>query len=298
MGKRLAGALIARGHSVHILCLPGDAAAAGLAALGAKVVFGDITRPETLGPAVAGARTVFHLAAVLLAPGREDVFDAVNAEGTRNLVRAAEAAGAEHFIYVSSISVAYARSNAYSRSKLRGEECVKAGRIPYTLVRPSLAYEDGGAAEFQAFVAYLRKAGTVWLPRGGRARKNPVHVEDLVAGFLALPGNAKAFGKTYVFSGPGSIALEGMARRLLKHMGADKPIRSLPAWACLCAVGVARALSALTGRPPFFTWQTYTGLIEDADWPCDEAKADLGYAPRTFDEGIGSLASLRGCLRT
>ncbi len=296
MGRRLAKSLAEKGERVRVLCLPGDAFAQGLSADGIEVVFGDITRPETLAPALAGTDVVFHLAAVLLSPGNEAVFQAVNADGTRNLVRAAEAARAGHFIYVSSISVAYPRGNAYARSKLAGEEWVKAGRIPFTIIRPTLAYEDGGAAEFMAFVAHLRRGDFVFLPAGGRARKNPVHVDDLAAGFLALPRNPAAFGKTYVFSGGGSISLMEMGDALLKHMGKRKPIVSVPAWLCRLAVAAAWVIGKILRRPPAFTWQTYTGLIQDADFPCDAARADLGYSPRTFPEGIATLASLRSVL--
>ena len=294
MGRRLAAGLAARGDRVRVLCLPGDAGAESLRALGVEIVHGDITRPETLPPALVGAAVVFHLAAVLLAPGNPGSFQTVNADGTANLVRAAEGAGASHFIYVSSISVAYPRGNAYARSKLQGETWVKAGRIPYTIVRPTLAYEDGGAAEFMAFVAHLRRGAVVPLPQGGRARKNPVHVDDLAAGFLALPGNPAAFGKTYVFSGGGPVSLREMAQAVLAHMHKPKPIISVPAWICLLAVGAAWLGGKIARRPPAFTWQTYTGLIQDADFPCAEARADLGYRPRTFREGLATLASLRG----
>ena len=297
MGRRLAVSLLGRGETVRVLCLPGDPAAQGLADLGAEIAHADITRPESLPAALAGARVVFHLAAVLLSPGREGVFQAVNSEGTRNLVRAAEAAGAGHFIYVSSISVAYPRGNAYARSKLEGESWVKAAKIPFTIVRPTLAYEDGGAAEFQAFVGHLRKGPVVWLPRGGRARKNPVHVDDLAAGFLVLPGNRIAFGKTYVFSGGASLTLLDMARALLAHMGRPKPVLGIPAWLCLLAIAASRAWSLISRRPPAFTWQTYTGLVQDADFDSAAAHADLGYAPRAFAEGLNSLTSLHGSLR-
>jgi NADH dehydrogenase len=296
MGLRLTKTLIARGHAVRALCLPGDPAAERARAAGAEAVFGDVSDPASLPAALRGVRVVFHLAAVLLAPGKPEVFGRVNAEGTRNLVAAAEAAGAGHFIYVSSISVAYPKGNAYARSKARGEAYVKASRLPWTIVRPTLAYEDGGAAEFMAFVRHLERGRAVWLPAGGRARKNPVHVEDLAAGFLALPGNAAAFGKTYVFSGAEPISLRDMAALLLDHMGRPKPIRSLPGWLCLAAVGAAWVVSKASRRPPFFTWQTYTGLIQDADFPCDAARADLGYAPRSFREGIATLQSLRNRL--
>jgi NADH dehydrogenase len=237
------------------------------------------------------------LAAVLLSPGRPEVFRQVNANGTRNLIAAAEIAGVSHFIYVSSISVAYPRGNAYARSKAQGEEYVKASKLAWTIVRPTLAYEDGGAAEFIAFLAHLKKGRSVWLPQGGRARKNPVYVEDLAAGFAALPGNAIAYGKTYVFSGGEALTLREMAELLLAHMGGPKPVRSLPAWLCLAAVGLAWMVSLVTRRPPFFTWQTYTGLIQDADFAPDLARSDLGYAPRPFRAGVANLNSLRDCLR-
>lgn len=297
MGLRVTRALLAQGHAVRALCLPGDPAAAKARDLGAETAYGDISVPETLAPALVGVRIVFHLAALVLSPGRPGLFRRINAEGTRNLVYAAEAAGVAHFIYVSSISVAYPRGNAYARSKAQGEAHVRsAARMRWTIVRPSLAYEDGGAAEFMAFVAHLRRGRTVWLPAGGKARKRPVHVEDLAAGFAALPGNPAAFGKTYVFSGSEALSLREMALQLLRHMGEPKPVRGIPAWLCLCAVAAAWVAGKLTRRPPAFTWQTYTGLVQDADFPPDLARADLGFAPRPFHAGVAGLASLRACL--
>ncbi|HKP96058.1 MAG TPA: NAD-dependent epimerase/dehydratase family protein [Fibrobacteria bacterium] len=301
MGRRLALALAKGGSRVRILCLPGDPAAAALADASrpedrVQLVFGDITRKESLPSVLAGVETVFHLAAVLLSPGNEDAFRSVNAEGTRNLVEAAEAAGAGHFIYVSSISVAYPKSNAYARSKLRGEEWVKRSKMPYTIVRPSLAYEDRGALEFMAFVDHLRRGPVVLLPAGGRARKSPVHIEDLVAGFLALPGNPRSFGKTYAFSGGDVVSLREMAQALLAHMGRPKPIVGVPASLCLLGVAAFWALAKLAGLRTAFTYQTYTGLVQDAAPSHREAAEDLGYRPRPFREGLAALESLRNCL--
>jgi nucleoside-diphosphate-sugar epimerase len=123
-------------------------------------------------------------------------------------------------------------------------------------------------------------------------------VEDLAAGFAALPGNPVAYGKTYVFSGGEALTLREMAERLLEHMGRPKPIFGLPAWVCLGAVAAAWLIAQATRRPPFFTWQTYTGLMQDADFPPDLARAELGFAPRSFRAGLASLASLRDCLGT
>lgn len=295
MGRRLALALAGRGFRVRAICLPGDPAAERLEREGIEIAYADVTRRESLTAAIEGAETVFHLAAVLLSPCRPDVFPAVNAEGTRNLVEACEAAGVSHFIYVSSISVEYPDPNAYARSKLRGEEWVKGSRLPYTIVRPSLAYEDGGAIEFMRFVGHLRRGPFVLLPKGGSALKSPVHIQDLVDGFLALPGNPKAFGKTYVFSGGEALSLRDMASALLAHMGRPKPVIGVPAWICLPAAIALGAMARVTGRDMGFDYQTYTGLVRDAAPSCREAQEDLGFRPRPFRRGLETLGALKGC---
>lgn len=296
MGRRLALALAERGFRVRAICLAGDAAAERLGREGIEIAYADITRKESLPAALEGAETVFHLAAVLISPGRPEVFPAVNAEGTRNLAAACEAAGVGHFIYVSSISVMYPGPNAYARSKLQGEEWVKSSRLRYTIVRPSLAYEDGGAIEFMRFVRHLRRGPIVLLPEGGTALKNPVHIHDLVEGFLALPGNPKAFGKTYVFTGGEALSLREMAFSLLAHMGRPKPVIGVPAWICLPAAAVLGAMARITGRDLGFDYQTYTGLVRDAAPSCREAREDLGYRPRPFRQGVETLGALKGCL--
>ncbi len=298
MGRRLALALADIGARVRLLCLTDDPGVAGLQGHPFEIAFGDITRKETLAPALEGVKTVFHLAALLIAPGGPDVLHRVNAEGTRNMVEASERAGAGHFIYVSSISVEYPASNAYARSKLDGEMWVKRSKLRYTIVRPSLAYEDGGALEFMRFVGHLKRGPLVLLPGGGRALKNPVHIEDLVAGFLALPGNPKAMGKTYVFTGGEILSLREMAESLLAHMGRSKPVVGVPAWLCLPGIALFWAWSKATGRNNPFTWQTYTGLMQDAVPSHQSARDDLGYHPRPFHQGLATLESLRGCLRT
>lgn len=297
MGRRLCVQLASQGHRVRALCLPGDPATASLRAGGIDVIEGDVTRPGTLPPAVAGAGTVYHLAALLLSPLRPEAFHAVNAEGTANLVRACESAGVTHFILVSSISVTYPWSNAYSRSKALAEEIVRASRLPFTIVRPTLAYEDGGAAEFMRFVAHLKRAPVVLLPRGGRARKRPVHVEDLVAGFTALAGNPAALGKTYVFAGGEALSLRDMADLLLAHMGRRKPVLGFPLWAGFMLAVAARLWAMATGRESAVTVQSLTGLIQDAA-PEDDggAAADLGWRPRSFSQGLMSLHGLKDCL--
>lgn len=89
LGRRLVPALLESGYAVRVLVRDKEQpAAARLAELGAELVDGDVTRPETLEAAVAGAGGIVHLAAYFRGPDEERIRE-VNVEGTRNLAQAA-----------------------------------------------------------------------------------------------------------------------------------------------------------------------------------------------------------------
>ncbi|WP_236695512.1 SDR family NAD(P)-dependent oxidoreductase, partial [Mycolicibacterium chubuense] len=74
-----------------------------------ETVEGDITDPEVVARAVAGIDTVIHTAAIIDLMGGASVTEeyrrrsfAVNVTGTENLVRAAQAAGVQRFVYTAS----------------------------------------------------------------------------------------------------------------------------------------------------------------------------------------------------
>ena len=78
--------------------------------------------------------------------------------------------------------------------------------------------------------------------------------------------------------------------------GRPKPIVGVPAWICLIGTGSLWLTAKATGRKSAFTYQTYTGLVQDAAPSHQSASDDLGYRPRTFQAGLATLASLRDCL--
>jgi NADH dehydrogenase len=281
IGSRMANSFRDRGHTVRALVLPDDALAARLGD-GIEICRGDVTRPETLGPAFSGVDVAYHLAAVLLC---EDagLFHRVNVQGTRNVVEAAEAGGARHFVHVSSASVVYPNTTHYSRSKREAEDVVTAcRRMRWTVVRPTLVYDREGGLEFKLYADFVKRFPIVPLVAGGRARKRPVHVDDLLNGLLAIAGNPVAFGKTYNLSGGDSVTLRELAELMLERAGARKPMLGLPASVCSVA---ARAWGALNRRALLME-HTLAGLTQDADLDPSDAVRELGYRPIGVREGL------------
>lgn len=283
MGSRLVRGLLEGGHRVRALVLPDDPLVSRLEGLDCQVFEGDITDSESLVGAFDGVETVYHLAAVILA--RDPlVFASVNVQGTRNMLRGAGEAGVRHFVYVSSASVVYPQTTPYSRSKRECERLVRqAGSMRYTIVRPTLCYSEDGGLEFDLFWTYLKRFPLVVPFIGnGRALKNPVHVDDLVDGLIALAGCQRAYNKTYNFCGGEEISIGELARLMLEHGGGTKILLPVPAAFCRTA---ALVLEKIMKNPPL-TRNAVAGVTQDANLDRSEAERDLGYRPIGVREGF------------
>ncbi len=281
MGATLVRGLVERGFSVRVLDAS-DRFRSRLDGLNVDIRIGDITKPESLPEALEGVDTVYHLAAVLV-PRDQSLFEKVNVGGTRNMIEASIRAGVKHFILVSSASVTYPFTTPYSLSKRETERMIKAQTaMNWTIVRPTLAYNENGAEEFNMFLAYLRRFPIVPFIGSGRAMKRPVHCDDLMQGFLALAGNEKTYGKTYAFSGGEAISIKEMAKLMLKHVGEKRPFLHIPIPICMLIAFCAERLQ----EKPILTWNAIAGVMQDANLDNSEARRDLGYQPMTFREGL------------
>ncbi len=283
MGSSLVRGFIERGENVRVVILPNDPLEHRLDGLDVDIRYGDISDASTLETVCEGVDTVYHLAAVLLTPNPE-VFQKVNVQGTRNMIDASVAAGVNHFIYVSSISVTYPHATAYSMSKREGERMIKEQTaMNYTIVRPTLAYGPDGGIEFMKFMEMMLKMPIVPMVGMGAAMKNPVHVSDMERGMFALWNNPNTYGKTYPFSGSEEISMWAFARLILKHRNAGwKLMVPVP-------VPVLRAAAWILGqfmKNPPVTWQGIAGLSQDANPDWQHNVRDFGYNPIGVHEGM------------
>jgi nucleoside-diphosphate-sugar epimerase len=282
IGVGLVKGLLGKGHQVRALVLPDDPFRARLEDCGCQIVTGDITRAATLEGVFDEVTTVYHLAAIILTNDPE-VYTRVNVEGTRNMLAGSRKAAVEHFIYVSSASVVYPRTTPYSRSKRECERLVKAAEgLNYTIVRPTLVYEDHGGQEFVLFLDYLKKFPVVPFIGSGQAKKRPVHVDDLIDGLLKLAGCRRSYNQSYNLCGAEEISIVELAHLMLKHNGLEKPFISVPVPLCKL---IALGLRAVMKNPPL-TLSAIAGITQDASLDSSSAERDLGYQPIGVREGF------------
>jgi uncharacterized protein YbjT (DUF2867 family) len=115
---------------------PASHAAKELARLGVEVVAGDLEKPASLAPALAGAHGVYSVQDFWSVGARREV------EQGKNLANAAQRAGIAHFVY-SSVGGAERQSGIdHWESKWQIEQHIHALGLPATILRPVAFMED------------------------------------------------------------------------------------------------------------------------------------------------------------
>ena len=141
LGNQTVKRLAAEGRSVRALVRHKAKAAIRLKAVADQIelVEGDVTRPGSLTPAMKDVTTVIHYVAIAMEKGGQ-TYEAVNYQGTVNLLKAAEAAGVQRFINMSQNGARSDLPYRFLASKGMAQEAVAASDLRWTALRPSAIF--------------------------------------------------------------------------------------------------------------------------------------------------------------
>jgi len=139
LGARLIPLLARRGADVRILARNPDGAPHPTGSQ-VDVVGGDVRDVRAVEQAVSGARTVISAITGFGMAGDVSA-RTVDWEGNANLIRAAKAAGVEHFILLSVCQASPAHPIELFRMKHRAEEELRASGLAWTIIRPTAYME-------------------------------------------------------------------------------------------------------------------------------------------------------------
>jgi uncharacterized protein YbjT (DUF2867 family) len=151
VGGMIARQLLEQGKEVRILIRKNSpsahlfkegraTSAETLIELGAQPVHGDLRDPDSLDAAVQGVTTVISTANSA-GRGGEDNPQTVDLEGNQNLIRAAQDAGLEHFIFVTALGADPAHPAPFMQAKGKTEVALRESGMPYTILAPTLFME-------------------------------------------------------------------------------------------------------------------------------------------------------------
>jgi dihydroflavonol-4-reductase len=267
VGANVVRELLAAGATVRVLARPrGDRRV--LEGLPVEIAEGDLTEPATLARALAGVRTLFHVAADyrLWAPEPAALYR-TNVEGTRALLAAAAEAGVARVVYTSTVGALGIPGNGvpgtedtpvsladmvghYKRSKFLAEQVALAfaGRgLPLVVVNPSApvgAWDVKPTPTGQMIVDFLRGRMLGTLDTG----LNVVHVRDVARGHL-LAAERGRVGERYVL-GHENLSLAAILDVLADLTGRPAPRLRVPYAVAWCGAACLEGVARMTGRPP------------------------------------------------
>lgn len=247
--------------------------AAELGRLGLEVRRCELGVPEPA--AFAGADAVVHLAGMALAPA---------------LVPVWERAGVRAAVCVSSAGVQTQLVSPGADAKRRGEAALAASGLAWTVLRPSMIYGTPRDRNLIGLLRWIERCPCVPVPGGGATPQQPVHVDDLVQAILAALERPPAAGAAYDVGGPEPLSLRELIRACATALGRRAvivPVPLAPAWH---ATRLARRL----GLPWPVRPEQVLRLAESKAVDIRPARLALGFAPRSFEAGIGAeVAALR-----
>lgn len=294
IGGEITRMLLARGDRVRVLARKRGSASDGLAALGADIVYGDVTDVESVIAAVDGCSEIYHCAA-LVDPfhWNRDDYDRINVDGTRNVVEAALTSGAKRLLHMSSIAALGAEPGShadettqvhgpwkpgYGRSKFISEELVSAAasQMHVVCVNPAVVFGPGDRYFVRLISAFLKGR----LPAIAFAdRPLPlVYAGDVARGSLLAMERSDS-GSRYILAQP-TITVGEFFLELAAASGRRPPRIQLPDWLAVAgALGWSLVSLARRRRPPISSFKALR--IGSADYDGGRATRDLGleYVP-------------------
>jgi uncharacterized protein YbjT (DUF2867 family) len=251
LGTQLVQLLTVRGFKVRILTREPERARHLQSDL-VEIVTGDVRDPDAVQRAVTGAQTVISAIHGLVGTGADNP-RSVDWEGNSSLIKAAQAAGTEHFILTSILGAVPDHPMELFRMKYLAEQELRASKLAWTIIQPT-AYMELWA---QMIGEPLLKSGKSTVFGRGDNPINFVSVCD-VARFVELavidPGLR---GKVVEVGGPQNMSMNQLAQTFQSVAGKAGKIGHVP-------LPMMRIMSVLM-RPinPMMARQIASGVIMD-----------------------------------
>src|SRR2546426_70364 len=183
VGRHAIARLLFGGHEVRALISerPGAEKELPGASTNVDVRRADVRKPESLRGAFDGVDAVIHTVAV--PTERKQRFADVNVAGVAHVVAEARRAGVRRIVHMGALRADRASPYPYLRSKGEGETLVTGSGISHVVLQPSLLFGEGD--DFFPRLAFSLLFPVVPVPGDGKARFQPIHVDDIAQALVA-----------------------------------------------------------------------------------------------------------------
>ncbi len=190
VGQMLVPKLLERGDDVRVLVR--DPRKLGRLRVEVRIALGNLTEladPRVVRQALRGVDTVIHLAAAIRDQPHARV-EELNGLATARLLRAAEAAGVDRFVFFSAIGATEFQRTRFFRAKALAERAVLASELQATVFAPSIVYDRHDP--WMTTMRRLTLLPVIPISGEGEGAYQPIWAEDVARCVIADLGAAAA----------------------------------------------------------------------------------------------------------
>jgi len=234
LGSRVARRLLEAGEAVRVATRD-PARVAGAVAAGAEAVRLDLLEPSGVDAALAGVSRVVVASHGLVPPSRRNTPAAVDGDGARRLIDAAQRAGVRQVVVVSAAG-ADAGATKFARAKLGTERHLAASGVPWTVLRPSVFPENHA---LQLMGVPLRAGRPVPFFGAGTEPINWISADDVADDVVRVLSDPSALGTVRELRGVDRLSRRDALTLLEAALGQTARRQHLP-------VAVVRVVRAAT----------------------------------------------------
>ena len=282
VGKALLPQLVETGEPLRALVR--DPRGLGRHRVDVRITLGDLAEmgdPRIRRQALRGVRTVIHLAAAIRDQPAAKV-EELNGLATARLLRAAEQAGVERFVFFSALGTSEFQRTRFFRAKALAESAVMESPLRTTVFAPSIVYDRD-----DPWVRLMRRLAllpVLPISGSGEARFQPIWAHD-VARCVVAELDRDDHKARYELAGPETLTYEEMGVLIARSIGHRRPTVNVPLNVVRLGLqGVRRVV----GEAAFATWEEAELMEVPMITPRGDADVrELGVAPRSLADVLG-----------
>ena len=285
IGEGVIPELIARGHSVRLLSRNADDDSHQWPDV--EPFPGNVAEASSLRGAADGCEVVVHIAGIAEEDPPKRTFQAVNVEGTRNILAEAERAGVKRFVHVSSLGADVGESD-YHKSKKAGEELVEKSGLHWTIVRPGNVYGPGDEV-MSLILKMVRALPAVPVIDSGDQEFQPIWHEDLAKVLATVAERDDLATQTLEAAGPEITTMNDLVNRF-SEITDRSPIK-VPVPSLLAQFGVDENKLQMLREQNLLRGKSAIEVLDIEATPLDRGLRLLADSMKETlpEEGFGSL---------
>jgi len=201
---------------------------------GASIVYGDLTKPETIAPTLVGIHTVVDCAT---SRPEESVMD-VDWQGKVALMKCCRAMGIERYIFYSIEKCEEHPDVPLMQVKYRSEQYLEQLGLNYTTLKLSGFMQ----ALIGSYAVPILEDQTVW-GTSDNTRTAYLDTQDVAKMTMAAIRTPEAVGRCLSLSGPRAFTIQEVIALCERFAGSDAKVTKVPLWLLKGTRGVLRSFA-------------------------------------------------------